>query len=59
MDERIENLFGLDRQSFNGLLCGVNESSVHTSVVGNSLFVIWAVLYSLAEVRLLMRMVCD
>jgi len=40
MDERIENLFGLDRQSFNGLLCGVNESSVHTSVVGNSLFVL-------------------
>ena len=41
MDERIGNLFGFDRQSFNGLLCDLNETSVHTSVVGNSLFVLY------------------
>jgi len=41
MDERIGNLFGFDPQSFNGFLCDVGEPSVHTSVVGNSLFVLY------------------
>lgn len=41
MRSRIEYLFGFDQQSFNGLLCDLDEPSVHTSIKDDTLFVLY------------------